>query len=372
MKYDFMIVGAGFAGTVLAERITSELNKKVIIVDKRNHVGGNCYDYYDTNGVLVHKYGPHAFHTNSKQVWEYLSNYTSWHFYSHKVLAYVDGKKIPLPFNFNSLDILFPKKIAERFANTLLEHYEFGTKIPILKMLESQNSDIKFLAEFIYNKVFHFYTIKQWGLTPEELDSSVSSRVPIYLSRDDRYFQDSFQAIPKAGYTALFNNLLSSKNIHLVLNADYRDLIDSIEFDKLIYTGEVDAFFDYLHGSLPYRSLKFDLQQKEMEYFQELAQVNYPNEFDFTRITEFKHFLNRGAAGTTIAIEYPETYNPELNEPYYPVPTIENQYIFEKYKKEMQKLADSVIFLGRLAGYKYYNMDQIVGASLETFEKKIV
>jgi len=370
MKYDFMIVGAGFAGAVLAERIASQLNKKVLIVDKRNHIAGNCYDYYDTNGVLVHKYGPHAFHTNLKKVWNYLSKFTQWHFYNHKVLAVVDGKKIPIPFNFNSLEILFPKNIAEKYIDKLLNYYEFGLKIPILKMLENQDSDIKFLADYIYKNIFYFYNIKQWGLKPEELDYSVSSRLPILLSRDDRYFQDFYQAIPKSGYTSLFKNLLSSKNIHILLNADYRSLIDNTDFDKLIYTGEIDAFFDYLHGKLPYRSLKFNFEQKEMEYFQELSQVNYPNDFDFTRITEFKHFLNQQTSKTTIALEYPEEYIQETNEPYYPVPAIESQVIFDKYRKEMEKLADSVIFVGRLAEYKYYNMDQIVSVALHTFENK--
>mgnify|MGYP001773276240 CR=1 FL=1 len=371
MRFDYLIVGAGYSGCILAERIATQLNKKVLIVEKRNHIGGNAFDYYDENGILVHKYGPHIFHTNSKKVWDYLSRFTEWNLYYHKVLAVVDGKKIPIPFNLNSLYQVFPKKYAEKLEKQLIETFGYGTKIPILKLKESVSGDLKFLADFIYEKIFLNYTVKQWGYKPEDLDPSVTARVPIYISRDDRYFQDIYQGLPKYGYTKMFENMLNHRNIHILLNTDYRDVIEDIKFDKLVYTGPVDYFFDYIHGELPYRSLRFEFKAINSEYFQEVAQINYPNDYDFTRITEFKHMTGQKSKLTTIAYEYPEPYITGKNEPYYPIPKSENLEIYNKYVKEINKLNGVAYFVGRLADYRYYNMDQIVARALSVFEKEI-
>ncbi|ROL62327.1 UDP-galactopyranose mutase [Bacteroidetes/Chlorobi group bacterium ChocPot_Mid] len=371
MKYDYLIVGAGFAGCVSAERIASQLNKKVLIVEKRNHIGGNCFDYSDSKGILVHKYGPHAFHTSMKNVWDYLSGFTKWHHYEHKVLAHINGKNVPIPFNINSIEQIFDVEIADKYKKILVDSYGEGKKIPILKLKETNNPDLRELADFIYQNVFYGYTLKQWGMEPEELDFSVTSRVPVLTGRDDRYFQDIYQGIPAKGYTQMFKNIIEHPNIEIMLNKDYRKVINQVEFDKMIYTGPIDSFFDYKYGKLPYRSLRFDHHTLRQNYFQEVAQVNYPNNHQYTRITEFKHFLNQKNIFTTIAYEYPQEYEEGVNEPYYPIPRKENDEIYKKYFSETEKISDKVIFLGRLAEYKYYNMDQIVGVSLLTFEKKI-
>lgn len=371
MKYDFVIVGAGFAGCVLAERLANVLDKKVLVIEKRKHIGGNCYDYSDENGIIVHKYGPHIFHTNNKKVWDYLSQFTSWHFYFHKVLAVVEGKKVPVPFNLNSVDILFPENLALKFSEKLAQKYGYGLKIPILKLMDETDSDLKFLADYIYSNVFDGYTTKQWGLKPTELDYSVTSRVPILIGRDDRYFQDVFQGIPKNGYTRIFENMLNHKNIQILLNTDYRDVVDDIKYDKMIFTGEIDYFFNYEFGKLPYRSLEFEFRTIHSNYFQETAQINYPNNYEFTRITEFKHFLPYKNDTTTIALEFPKPYEKGINEPYYPIPRPENNELYHKYLNLTTQLKGKVYFVGRLAEYKYYNMDQVIASALLLFEKII-
>ncbi|MFC2131475.1 UDP-galactopyranose mutase [Bacteroidota bacterium] len=369
--YDYLIVGAGLAGCVTAERIASQLNKKVLIVEKRNHIGGNCYDYLDSKGILVHKYGPHAFHTTMEHVWEYLSQFTQWHPYEHKVLAHINGKNVPVPFNLNSIEQIFEPEIAKEYKELLIEKYGEEKKIPILKLIETDNNLLKELADFIYRNVFYGYTLKQWGLNPEELDFSVSSRVPVFTGRDNRYFHDPFQRIPARGYTNMFKKMIDNPNIEIIYNKDYRKIVSDIQFGKMIYTGPVDYYFDYIHGQLPYRSLRFDYKTLQQDYFQETAQINYPNNHQYTRITEFKHFLRQENRYTTIAYEFPQDYIHEMNEPYYPIPRKENEELYKKYLAETEKLNNSVIFVGRLAEYKYYNMDQIVAVALMTFEKKI-
>lgn len=370
MKYDFLVVGSGFSGCVLAERIANQLDKKVLIVEKRDHIGGNCYDYYDEHGILVHKYGPHLFHTKMQKVWEYLSQFTGWHPYEHKVLAVIDDQTVPIPFNFNTIEKLFDKDKAQRLNSLLVQRYGEGKKIPILKLMETDEPELKELADYIYKKMFLGYNIKQWGFKPEELDFTVSSRVPVTLSRDNRYFHDKFQAIPKNGYTELFKKMIDHENIDLVLNKDYKDVQNEVDFQKMIYTGEIDYYYDFKLGKLPYRSLRFDLKNEKVEYFQDSTQVNYPNDHDYTRITEFKHCTGQVSNSTTIAYEYPEPYEFGKNDPYYPVPRDENHELFKQYE-ELAANEKDVYFTGRLANYKYYNMDETVGVALQLFEKKI-
>lgn len=371
MKYDYLIVGAGLAGCVIAERIATQLKKKVLIVERRNHIGGNCYDYFDSKNVLVQKYGPHAFHTSMKHVWDYLSQFTKFNNYEHHVLAYIDGKNVPVPFNLNSIDKVFDTDTAKKYKELLINTFGEEQKVPILKLRETENQDLKTLADFIYRNIYYGYTFKQWGFGPEELDFSVTTRVPVFISRDDRYFQDTYQGIPVRGYTAMFKKMTENPMIEIVYGKDYKKVINEIQFDKMIYTGQIDYFFDYIHGELPYRSLRFDFKTLEKKYFQETAQINYPNNHQYTRITEFKHFLRQDNRFTTIAYEFPQEYIRNTNEPYYPIPRKENDELYKKYLTEVEKIKDNVIFVGRLAEYKYYNMDQIVGVALMTFEKKI-
>ncbi|MGP4082430.1 UDP-galactopyranose mutase [Pseudalkalibacillus sp. R45] len=372
MNIDWLIVGAGFSGCVLAEQIASKLDQKVLIVEKRDHIGGNAYDCFDNNGILVHQYGPHLFHTNSKKVWDYLSDFTDWHYYQHHVLAAIDGKKVPVPFNLNTLQILFPECYAMKMEEKLIERYGFGKKVPILEMLEDLDQDIQELADYVYKKVFLGYTMKQWGIDPKNLDSSVTARVPIHISRDDRYFQDKYQAVPKNGYTAMFKNLINHPNIKLLLNTDYKEIKDSFPSTKMIYTGPIDAFFDYKFGELPYRSLSFkSIYHSEKEFYQEASQVNYPNDYDFTRITEYKRITGQKIPGTTIMTEEACPYESQINDPYYPIPKKEHGALYRKYQSEAEGLKDKVLFIGRLAEYRYYNMDQVVARALHVFEKDI-
>jgi len=371
MKVDWLIVGAGLTGLVLAERIASRLDKKVLVVERRNHIGGNAYDHYDDNGILVHRYGPHLFHTNSERVWRYLSQFTEWHPYCHRVLALVDGKKVPIPFNLNSIYATFDPAYASRVEDLLLKHYGFGGKVPILKLRREASGELRFLAEYVYEKIFYGYSLKQWGLPPEELGPSVTGRVPVHVSRDDRYFQDRYQAIPKHGYTPMLQRMVNHANIDVVLDTDYRELEGEVKFDGMIYTGLIDEFFDYMYGELPYRSLNFEFTHHLADTFQEVAQVNYPDNQPYTRITEYKHITGQRGHGTTISIEYPLAYSREQNLPFYPVPREENRERYNLYLLEAEGLKNKVLFAGRLADYKYYNMDQAVARALGVFEKQV-
>ncbi len=367
MKYDYLVIGAGLSGCVFAERIATQLDKKVLLIDSRNHIGGNCYDYVGDEGIIVHKYGPHIFHTNNQRVWDYLSQFTDWTLYFHRVLAFVDGINIPVPFNLNSLYKVFPPNFASKLENLLIQTYSYGSKIPILKLMQTESKELKMLADYVYRNIFLGYNIKQWNSKPEDLDFSVSARVPIYISRDDRYFQDMFQAIPAKGYTKLFENMLKHPNIELALNTDYKSINNMEQYEKVIHTGKIDEYFDFMYGELPYRSLKFGFEYKNTEFYQSVSQLNYPSNFDFTRITEFKHFLNQNTKGTIIAKEYPMQHIIGKNDPYYPIPNDANQEIFEKYAVEANHIRRKVIFAGRLADYKYYNMDQVIGVAMAKF-----
>lgn len=363
----YLIVGSGLSGTVIAERIANVLKKEVLIIEKRDHIAGNVYDFKDENEIFIHKYGPHAFHTNNKKVWDYLSRFTDWYPYFHKVRAVVDGIEAPLPFNLNAIYKVFPSNLAAKLEDKLIKSFGYNEKIPILKLKEFDDKDLQFLSKYIYEKVFLGYTLKQWGLSPEKLHSSVTARVPVYISRDDRYFQDKFQGIPENGYTAMVENILDNPLIKIELNTDYKDIKNKIKFEKLIYTGCIDEFFDFKFGELSYRSLNLKSKTYDVEFFQSLAQMNYPENHDYTRITEYKYFLSTQTSKTTVSYEYPQKYKISKNDPYYPIPNDENNNMYIKYKEEAERLND-VIFVGRLAEYKYYNMDQIIARALEVFE----
>jgi UDP-galactopyranose mutase len=380
--FNYIIIGAGFSGSVIAERIANVLNQKVLIIEKRNHIGGNCYDYKDENNIIIHKYGPHLFHTDYKDVFDYLSNFTEWQLYHHKALAFIDGKKVPIPFNLNTLYEVFPKTLAEKLETKLLNKYHYNSKVPILDLLKEEDDDLKFLANFIYEKVFKNYTAKQWGLKPEDIDPQVTARVPIYIGRDNRYFTDKYQAIPKDGYTKIFERMLNHPNIKIMLNTDFKELIN-INYEnkkiffmkqeykgKLIFTGMIDELFNFKYGYLPYRSLELKFESIDQECYQEAPVVNYPNDYDFTRITEFKHIHPIKSDKTTILKEYPKAYQSNKDIPYYPVFTKENQELYNKYKEEAERF-NNLILMGRLADYKYYDMDDVVKRALEVFEERI-
>lgn len=367
----YLIVGAGISGSVLANLIADRLNEEVLIIDRREHIAGNCFDYLATDeNITVHKYGPHIFHTNNKEVWDYLSNFTKWHYFYLKPNVMIEGNRVSLPFTLKTLRELFSQSMAERIENKLITKYGYGVKVPILDFQKSKDKDLNFIGKFVYENVFKNYTIKQWGLKPEEIDASVTARVPIYISNDARYFQDKYQAIPLKGYTKLIENILNHKNIKVELNTNYKDLPKNEikEFKAVFYTGAIDEYFDYQYGELPYRSLKFDIRTIDKEYYQKSVVTNYPNDYDFTRITEHKYFLDEKSNNTIISVEYPQAFSLGKNERYYPINNEKNDKLYNKYLRESKKL-ENVYFFGRLGDYKYYNMDLAVERVFELFEK---
>ncbi len=358
--FDYLIVGAGFAGSVLAERLAAGSDKKVLLCDRRPHIGGNAYDHYNEAGILVHKYGPHIFHTNSREVFEYLSRFTEWRPYQHRVKASVDGQIVPIPINLDTINSLYGLNL------TSFEVDEFFKKVaePVERVKTSEDVVVSKVGRELYEKFFRNYTRKQWGLDPSELDASVTARVPTRTNRDDRYFTDTYQAMPLHGYTRMFENMLDHPNIKIMLNCDYREIEKDLPFSDMIYTGPVDAYFNYCYGKLPYRSLEFKHETHDMPVYQQAPVVNYPNEHLYTRVTEFKYLTGQEHAKTSIVFEFPKAQG----DAYYPVPRKENNELYAKYKT----LADAttkVHFVGRLATYKYYNMDQIVAQALTTYGK---
>lgn len=376
--FDVIVIGAGLAGSVLAERFASQKNKKVLLVERRRHVAGNCYDEVDENGILIHKYGPHLFHTDFEDVWKYLSQFTEWDVYQHHVSAMIDGQAVPIPFNLNTLHKVFPKSLADRLENVLLQSYDYGQKVPILELKKSANEDLRFLADYVYEKVFLHYTEKQWGQTPEQIADAVTARVPVFIGRDDRYFNDKFQAVPKKGYTAMIKNMLSHKNIKLLLNTDFHEavgmhgreiyLFGQRFMGRLIYTGQLDELFRNKFGSLPYRSVEMKFETIGREHFQDSPTVNYPNNYDFTRITEFKNIHPTKSPYTTILKEYPQNYVAGLNTPYYPIFNDDARATYEKYSAEFSKLLRATA-VGRLAEYRYYDMDDVVKRALDVYSE---
>ncbi|GAB2950808.1 UDP-galactopyranose mutase [Hymenobacter coalescens] len=358
--FDYLIVGAGFAGSVLAERLATRSNKKVLIIDKRNHIAGNAFDHYNEEGILVHKYGPHIFHTNSKEVFEYLSNFTEWRPYEHWVLASVDGQHVPIPINLDTINKLYGTNMTSFEVDAFFESQ--AEEVPVIKT--SEDVVVSKVGRELYEKFFRNYTRKQWGLDPSELDKSVTSRVPTRTNRDRRYFTDTYQAMPLHGYTKMFEKMLDHPNIKVMLNTDYHEIVNVIPFKEMIFTGPVDEYFDFKFGKLPYRSLEFKHETLNKEQHLEAPVVNYPNEHLYTRITEFKALTGQTHPKTSIVYEFPKAEG----DPYYPIPRLENAELYNKYKK----LADetpNVHFVGRLATYKYYNMDQVVAQALTLYKK---
>jgi UDP-galactopyranose mutase len=368
---DWIIVGAGFTGAVLAERIASQLDRRVLVVDRRDHIAGNAYDYRGPWNILVHRYGPHIFHTNSKKIWDYLSGFTEWRPYFHHVVAHVDGKYTPVPFNLSTLDDLFPRRMAEDMTEALVATYGYGAKVPVLKMRQNEDRKLRDLADFIYRKIFENYTHKQWAMKPEQLDPAVSGRLPIHISRDNRYFQDSYQAMPLDGYAAMFARILDHPNIRVSTSTTFDEVRGLYPAARIVFTGPIDEYFRFECGALPYRSLRFRLFERPEETVQPVGTVNYPNEFDFTRITEFKHLNGHRAPGSVLVEEYPEAYEPGRNEPYYPIPTETTALALRPYLERAAALKGRVWFAGRLGDYAYYNMDQACGRALALFEKQI-
>ena len=363
-KYDYLIVGAGFAGSILAERLASQHGAKILLIDRRPHVGGNAYDEPNEAGILYHKYGPHIFHTNSDMVVDYLSNFTEWRPYEHRVRAVVRDKLVPIPINRTTLNELFglDLKTDEEAADYLASRAE-----PVEDIQTSEDVVINAVGRELYELFFQGYTRKQWGLDPSELDKSVTARIPTRTNTDDRYFTDSFQAMPRDGYTAMFSRIVDHPLIKVRTGIDFRDLKDRAHeiANHIVYTGPIDEYFDHRFGKLPYRSLKFDHQTLDQDTFQQTGTVNYPApDVPYTRISEYKHLTGQEAPRTTITYEYPSAEG----DPYYPIPRPENQELFKRYEALADE-TDDVTFVGRLATYRYYNMDQIVGQALATFRR---
>lgn len=358
MYYKFVVVGAGLAGLTFAERIANELGEKVLVVERRSHIGGNVFDSYNGDGILVHNYGPHIFHTNDREVYMYLSRFTAWNDFWHRVLAYVDGNLVPLPITVETINKLYNLNLS------CFEVEEFLAKraVDIKDIKTSKDVALSRVGQDIYEKIFETYTKKQWGVDPSQLDTSVIKRIPVRLSRDTRYFNDKYQGIPSRGYTRMCENMAASRNIKLLLNTDYREVMKDISCDWLIYTGAPDEFYDYMYGKLAYRSINFVFETHDREEYQAAPVVNYPVDYDFTRITEFKKLTGQKHPKTTICKEFPC----DEGEPYYPFPTAEHKARFAMYEKHMKE-EKNIIFVGRLAQYRYYNMDGVVRAALDAF-----
>jgi UDP-galactopyranose mutase len=358
--FDYLIVGAGFAGSVIAERLARGLNKKVLLIDRRNHIGGNAYDCYDDHGLLIHKYGPHIFHTASREVFDYLTRFTPWRQYQHKVLASVDGQLVPIPINLDTINRLYGLSLT----SFQMEEFLASRAEKIDTMRTSEDVVVGKVGRELYEKFFRGYTRKQWGLDPSELDAQVTARVPTRTNRDDRYFTDAYQAMPKFGYTRMFEKMLDHPNIKVMLNTDYREARDMAGFKELVFTGPVDEYFDCRYGRLPYRCLEFKHETINKEWAQPVAVINYPNDYDYTRVTEFKHLTGQEHQKTSVVYEYSRADG----DPYYPIPRAENAELYRKYHL-LAEQTPHVHFVGRLATYKYYNMDQVVAQALTTFAK---
>lgn len=357
--FDYLIVGAGFSGSVLAERLARG-GHRVCVTDRRPHVGGNAYDHYDESGVLVHKYGPHIFHTNSERIYKYLSRFTAWREYQHRVLAHVEGKLVPFPINVTTINALYGLGLDEAGV----EAFYREQAEPIVDVRTFEDAVVSKIGRKLYETFIRHYTLKQWGLEPSSLDASIAARVPARCNRDDRYFTDKYQVMPLHGFTAMFQRMLSHPNITVLLQADFQDIRRELSFRNVIWSGPVDEYFEYCYGKLPYRSLSFEFRTEDKPRFQEAAVVNYPNEHAYTRVTEFKHLTGQEHAKTSLVYEYPCAEG----DPYYPIPRPANAQLYLKYKA-LADAAPNVHFVGRLGTYRYYNMDQCVGQALATYDR---
>ena len=376
--FDSVIIGAGVAGCVAA-RDLAESGRKVLVLEQRDHIGGNCYDEKDEHGILIHKYGPHIFHTKEQKAYDYLSRFTDWYAFGHEVVANVYGKLIPVPFNLNTLHMVYEQEKADALEKKLIDAFGLESRVPILKLREHEDPEIREIADYVYENIFLHYTMKQWGQTPEQIDPAVTGRVPVLISHDNRYFQEPWQGMPLHGYTLMFEKMLDHENITVEIGVDARSRVTfsegSVSLDgqaftgDVIYTGPLDELFDCRFGRLPYRSLRFDFQYYDKPDYQGHSVVNYTVSEDFTRITEFKYLTGQQAEGTTIVKEYPFAYTGAAGEiPYYSIANEANQKLYEQYRGLVEHIPN-VWLLGRLAEYKYYNIDAMVLKALELTDK---
>jgi UDP-galactopyranose mutase len=365
LTWDYLIVGAGFAGAVLAERLASQRGATCLVIDRRDHIGGNAYDFYDRAGVLLHAYGPHYFRTNSERIVQYLSQFTDWHFVEYKILSWTHGRYWQFPINLNTFEQLIGRtSTSEEMQETLAKW-----RIPIAQPKNSEEVILSQVGERLYEMFFKNYTRKQWQRDPRELDASVCGRIPIRTNRDDRYLSEKFQALPSQGYTAVFQRMLAHPKIKVLLQTDYRHARLHCSYRHLIFTGPVDEYFDHCFGMLPYRSLRFEPETLPREFYQPAMQINYPNDHDFTRIVEIKHATGQHLPATTIVREFPQDFGPG-REPYYPIPAPDAKKLYEQYANRVMQ-EPRVTFVGRLATYRYYNMDQVIGMALAEYEKLV-
>lgn len=374
--YDSIVVGSGIAGCTVARQLAEKGNRRVLVIEKRNHIGGNCYDCLEEHGILIHLYGPHIFHTSMEDVYEFLSRFTTWKHFEHRVVAKVQDQLLPVPFNLNTLHMVYEPQKAAKLEKKLIDTYGEGSKVPIMELQKSEDEDIQGIASFVYQNIFLQYTMKQWGQTPEEISPEVTGRVPVLISHDDRYFTDRYQGVPEHGYTRMFDNLLDHPNITLMTETDCMEVLSFCENEicfegipfcgELVYTGALDELFSCCYGHLPYRSLDFRFEHYEQESFQGHSVVNYTVSEDFTRITEFKYLTGQtNTEGTTIVKEYPFAYSGKEGEiPYYAILNEENRVLYEKYKRKTLQYSNFYL-LGRLAEYQYYNIDVMTKKALE-------
>jgi UDP-galactopyranose mutase len=361
--WDYLIVGAGFAGSVLAERLASQCDANCLLIDRRNHIGGNSHDHHDRAGVLIHTYGPHYFRTNSDRIRDYLGQFTKWHPVEYKILSWADGRYWQFPINLNTFEQLIGRPSTSEEMEATLAQW----RVPVAEPKNSEEVIISQVGTRLYEMFFKNYTRKQWKRDPRDLDASVCGRIPIRTNRDNRYLSEKFQALPKDGYAAMFQRIIAHPRVKLMLKTDFREVQQKVSYRHLIYTGPIDEYFDCCYGPLPYRSLRFEPETLEQEFYQPAMQVNYPNDHDFTRIVEVKHATGQKIPVTTIVREYPDGFGPG-KEPYYPIPASDAKIIYDRYSARAEREI-GVSFVGRLATYRYYNMDQVVGMALAEFDR---
>lgn len=366
---DYLIVGAGITGITAANILATEHNKKVVVVEKRNHMGGNCYDCHNDEGILIHLYGPHIFHTQHKDVWDYLSQFTDWLPYVHKVKAWIDGKYISFPINIITFEDLFDRPFTEK----QVEEWLHNEKVHIPEIKNAEDMVISRMGQTIYETFFKTYTQKQWGVDAKELAPEITARIPIRMNRDENFFTDPYQGMPKDGYTAMFKKMLNNENITLIMDTEYKEIIGDVKYDRMIFTGPVDEYFDYKFGYLPYRGIDFVFKTYDQEQKFPVAVINYPNDYDYTRATEFKHMTFQNQPKTTVCFEYPGEVKSGQNEmvPSYPILNPGSQLLFSKYKRDIEKLPN-VFFGGRLGGFQYLNMDICVKNVMEQIHFSVI